>query len=212
MLRKSFNFLSVVTLNNRGDVESQSILYVDAGTPMGKEDIVSPKTKNIKLYVKRVNFVCIDHVNASTERDMVVARRCIGMGTRRAWIKFSGGRASPGSMTQNCISDLKPDAEGKILEAKVYRKWIYRSPPKPAVTDYCCIMIDKEVGKYNPGEHRHTRYPLLQFTSPRRRGISCVRDNQIQNDHSPLLFPEESQEEKKQKKRIMGKLYPAPIP
>ncbi|GJV07818.1 hypothetical protein Tco_1345474 [Tanacetum coccineum] len=117
------------------------------------------------------------------------------MGERRAWITFSGGRASLGSMTQNCISDLKSGAKGKILEAKVYRKWIYQSPPKPAVTDYCCILIDKEVG-----EHGHTRYPLLQFTSPRRRGISCVRDNRIQNDHNPLLYPKESQEEKKQKK------------
>ncbi|GJR76256.1 hypothetical protein Tco_0088621 [Tanacetum coccineum] len=90
------------------------------------------------------------------------------MGARRAWITFSGGRASLGSMTQNCISDLKSGAKGKILEAKVYRKWIYQSPPKPAVTDYCCILIDKEVG-----EHGHTRYPLLQFTSPRRRMISC---------------------------------------
>ncbi|OVA10626.1 Heat shock protein Hsp90 family [Macleaya cordata] len=37
-----------------GEVEFRSILYVPAVTPMGKDDIVNPKTKNIRLYVKRV--------------------------------------------------------------------------------------------------------------------------------------------------------------
>jgi HSP90 family molecular chaperone len=38
----------------QGEVEFRSILYVPAITPMGREDIVNPKTKNIRLYVKRV--------------------------------------------------------------------------------------------------------------------------------------------------------------
>lgn len=38
----------------QGEVEFRSILYVPAIAPMGKEDIVNPKTKNIRLYVKRV--------------------------------------------------------------------------------------------------------------------------------------------------------------
>ncbi|KAI4325057.1 hypothetical protein MLD38_030485 [Melastoma candidum] len=37
-----------------GEVEFRSILYVPAVTPMGKDDIANPKTKNIRLYVKRV--------------------------------------------------------------------------------------------------------------------------------------------------------------
>ncbi|TQE07680.1 hypothetical protein C1H46_006613 [Malus baccata] len=37
-----------------GEVEFRSILYVPAVPPMGKDDIVNPKTKNIRLYVKRV--------------------------------------------------------------------------------------------------------------------------------------------------------------
>ncbi|KAM3697025.1 hypothetical protein ACB098_06G083100 [Castanea mollissima] len=37
-----------------GEVEFRSILYVPAIAPMGKDDIVNPKTKNIRLYVKRV--------------------------------------------------------------------------------------------------------------------------------------------------------------
>ena len=35
-------------------MEFRSILYVPAMEPMGKGDIVNPKTKNIRLYVKRV--------------------------------------------------------------------------------------------------------------------------------------------------------------
>lgn len=38
----------------QGEVEFRSILFVPAMSPMGKEDISNPKTKNIKLYVKRV--------------------------------------------------------------------------------------------------------------------------------------------------------------
>ncbi|XP_024185377.1 heat shock protein 90-6, mitochondrial [Rosa chinensis] len=37
-----------------GEVEFRSILYVPAVTPMGKDDMINPKTKNIRLYVKRV--------------------------------------------------------------------------------------------------------------------------------------------------------------
>lgn len=35
-------------------MEFRSVLYVPAVTPMGKDDMINPKTKNIRLYVKRV--------------------------------------------------------------------------------------------------------------------------------------------------------------
>lgn len=35
-------------------MEFRSILYVPSVAPMGKDDMVNPKTKNIRLYVKRV--------------------------------------------------------------------------------------------------------------------------------------------------------------
>jgi heat shock protein beta len=38
----------------QGEVEFRSILYVPAIASTGKDDIVNPKTKNIRLYVKRV--------------------------------------------------------------------------------------------------------------------------------------------------------------
>jgi heat shock protein beta len=38
----------------QGEVEFRSILYIPAIAPMGREDIANPKTKNIRLYVKRV--------------------------------------------------------------------------------------------------------------------------------------------------------------
>lgn len=38
----------------QGEVEFRSILYVPSISSTGKDDIVNPKTKNIRLYVKRV--------------------------------------------------------------------------------------------------------------------------------------------------------------
>lgn len=38
----------------QGEVEFRSILYVPAVAPMGKDDVINTKTKNIRLYVKRV--------------------------------------------------------------------------------------------------------------------------------------------------------------
>lgn len=38
----------------QGEVEFRSILYVPGVAPMGKDDLINPKTKNIRLYVKRV--------------------------------------------------------------------------------------------------------------------------------------------------------------
>ncbi|GJW87353.1 nucleic acid-binding, OB-fold protein, partial [Tanacetum coccineum] len=47
-------------------------------------------------------------------------------------------------MTQNCISDLHIGAQNKILEARVYRKWLSKKPQRPTPLDYCCILIDRE--------------------------------------------------------------------
>lgn len=38
----------------QGEVEFRSVLYVPGMAPLNNEDIVNPKTKNIRLYVKRV--------------------------------------------------------------------------------------------------------------------------------------------------------------
>ncbi|KAK9283656.1 hypothetical protein L1049_011906 [Liquidambar formosana] len=56
--KKTFNEylepLASSHFTTEGEVEFRSILYVPAVPPMGKDDIVNPKTKNIRLYVKRV--------------------------------------------------------------------------------------------------------------------------------------------------------------
>ncbi|CAK9142486.1 unnamed protein product [Ilex paraguariensis] len=43
-----------ITLYLRGEVEFRSVLYIPGMAPLNNEDIVNPKTKNIRLYVKRV--------------------------------------------------------------------------------------------------------------------------------------------------------------
>ncbi|CAA0837042.1 HEAT SHOCK PROTEIN 89.1 [Striga hermonthica] len=56
--KKTFNEylepLASSHFTTEGEVEFRSILYVPSMAPTGKDDIVNPKTKNIRLYVKRV--------------------------------------------------------------------------------------------------------------------------------------------------------------
>lgn len=56
--KKTFNEysdpLASSHFTTEGEVEFRSVLYVPAVTPMGKDDMINPKTKNIRLYVKRV--------------------------------------------------------------------------------------------------------------------------------------------------------------
>lgn len=56
--KKTFNDylepLASSHFTTEGEVEFRSILYVPSMTAAGKDDIVNPKTKNIRLYVKRV--------------------------------------------------------------------------------------------------------------------------------------------------------------
>lgn len=56
--KKTFNEylepLASSHFNTEGEVEFRSILYVPSVAPMGKEDVLNSKTKNIRLYVKRV--------------------------------------------------------------------------------------------------------------------------------------------------------------
>lgn len=56
--KKTFNEymdpLACTHFNTEGEVEFRSVLYIPAVAPMGREDIANPKTKNIRLYVKRV--------------------------------------------------------------------------------------------------------------------------------------------------------------
>ena len=38
----------------QGEVEFRSVLYIPGMGPLNNEDVVNPKSKNIRLYVKRV--------------------------------------------------------------------------------------------------------------------------------------------------------------
>ncbi|PON80705.1 Heat shock protein Hsp90 family [Parasponia andersonii] len=56
--KKTFNEyldpLASSHFTTEGEVEFRSILYIPAISPSGKDDLVNPKTKNIRLHVKRV--------------------------------------------------------------------------------------------------------------------------------------------------------------
>ncbi|KAM5567518.1 heat shock protein 90-5, chloroplastic [Rosa sericea] len=56
--KKTFNEfldpLAYTHFTTEGEVEFRSVLYIPGMAPMNNEDIANPKTKNIRLYVKRV--------------------------------------------------------------------------------------------------------------------------------------------------------------
>ncbi|KAG6466388.1 hypothetical protein ZIOFF_075804 [Zingiber officinale] len=56
--KKTFNEfldpLSYTHFTTEGEVEFRSVLYIPGMAPLNNEDIINPKTKNIRLYVKRV--------------------------------------------------------------------------------------------------------------------------------------------------------------
>ncbi|CAA6670680.1 unnamed protein product [Spirodela intermedia] len=56
--KKTFNEfldpLGYTHFNTEGEVEFRSVLYIPGMAPLNNEDVVNPKTKNIRLYVKRV--------------------------------------------------------------------------------------------------------------------------------------------------------------
>ncbi|KAL9262681.1 Heat shock protein 90-5, chloroplastic-like protein [Drosera capensis] len=56
--KKTFNEflepLAYAHFSTEGEVEFRSVLYIPGMAPMNNEEIVNPKTKNIRLYVKRV--------------------------------------------------------------------------------------------------------------------------------------------------------------
>ncbi|KAF4359331.1 hypothetical protein F8388_021883 [Cannabis sativa] len=54
--KKTFNEerSNICSVGPGGEVEFRSILFVPAISPTGKDDLVNPKTKNIRLHVKRV--------------------------------------------------------------------------------------------------------------------------------------------------------------
>ncbi|GKA08744.1 DNA helicase [Tanacetum coccineum] len=73
------------------------------------------------------------------------------------YVALSRATSPEDTMTQNCISDLKPGACNKVLEAKVYRKWISRK-----------VMQFRQIWETNTSltlarsykKARHTEYPI----------------------------------------------------
>ncbi|GJZ10019.1 hypothetical protein Tco_0544778 [Tanacetum coccineum] len=114
---------------HHGDLSNDGIRNLATTSERGrlKEDLELSKWR------RRLDHKATPSRDCKTSCEVFATLTSIGMGERRAWITFSGGRASLGSMTQNCISDLKPGAkEVKISRSKGSPKVdLYQSPLKP---------------------------------------------------------------------------------
>ncbi|GJR01101.1 DNA helicase [Tanacetum coccineum] len=60
------------------------------------------------------------------------------MGTR------VGEKVLTTEMELSTIAELTPNSTNKTLEAKVYKKWIAKSPPEMTSYAFCCILLDQE--------------------------------------------------------------------
>ena len=61
-----------VSLNiMQGEVEFRSVLYIPGMGPLNNEDVMNPKTKNIRLYVKRV-FISDDFDGELVSLNLVI--------------------------------------------------------------------------------------------------------------------------------------------
>jgi heat shock protein beta len=54
----------------QGEVEFRSVLYIPGMGPLNNEEVINPKTKNIRLYVKRV-FIS-DDFDGELVRDVII--------------------------------------------------------------------------------------------------------------------------------------------
>jgi heat shock protein beta len=46
--------MKLIQIFLQGEVEFRSVLYIPGMGPLNNEEVINPKTKNIRLYVKRV--------------------------------------------------------------------------------------------------------------------------------------------------------------
>lgn len=73
------------------------------------------------------------------------------------------------------INDLEPNDRNKIIELKVYRKWVNRNPQSPIPTGYCCMLLDtqgdvvqanmdfKDMNYFDQLLEQHSAYKISNF-------------------------------------------------
>jgi heat shock protein beta len=62
--------MKLIQIFLQGEVEFRSVLYIPGMGPLNNEEVINPKTKNIRLYVKRV-FIS-DDFDGELVRDVII--------------------------------------------------------------------------------------------------------------------------------------------
>jgi heat shock protein beta len=62
--------MKLIQIFLQGEVEFRSVLYIPGMGPLNNEEVINPKTKNIRLYVKRV-FIS-DDFDVELVRDVII--------------------------------------------------------------------------------------------------------------------------------------------
>ncbi|RCV31605.1 hypothetical protein SETIT_6G191100v2 [Setaria italica] len=174
--KKTFNeFLDPLAhthFTTEGEVEFRSVLYVPGMAPLSNEEIMNPKTKNIRLYVKRV-FISDDFDGELFPR----------------YLSFVKGVVDSNDLPLNVSREILQESRiVRIMRKRLVRKtfdMIEELAEKEDKEDYKKFW--ESFGKFiklgcieDTGNHKRLA-PLLRFHSSKNEGDTISLDQYVEN-------------------------------
>ncbi|RLN04308.1 heat shock protein 90-5, chloroplastic-like [Panicum miliaceum] len=174
--KKTFNeFLDPLAhthFTTEGEVEFRSVLYIPGMAPLSNEEIMNPKTKNIRLYVKRV-FISDDFDGELFPR----------------YLSFVKGVVDSNDLPLNVSREILQESRiVRIMRKRLVRKtfdMIEEIAEKEDKEDYKKFW--ESFGKFiklgcieDTGNHKRLA-PLLRFHSSKNEGDTISLDQYVEN-------------------------------
>ncbi|XP_021320329.1 heat shock protein 90-5, chloroplastic isoform X1 [Sorghum bicolor] len=202
--KKTFNeFLDPLAhthFTTEGEVEFRSVLYVPGMAPLSNEEIMNPKTKNIRLYVKRV-FISDDFdgelvhylsmlINSTIHRlrwNELLILACILQFPR--YLSFVKGVVDSNDLPLNVSREILQESRiVRIMRKRLVRKtfdMIEEIAEKEDKEDYKKFW--ESFGKFiklgcieDTGNHKRLA-PLLRFHSSKNEGDTISLDQYVES-------------------------------
>ncbi|KAG6399934.1 hypothetical protein SASPL_141420 [Salvia splendens] len=186
--KKTFNeFLDPLTYTHfttEGEVEFRSVLYIPGMAPLNNEEVINPKTKNIRLYVKRV-FIS-DDFDGELVRTPSSASRLVGF---PRYLSFVKGVVDSDDLPLNVSREILQESRiVRIMRKRLVRKtfdMIQDLSESESKEDYKKFW--ENFGKFlklgcieDTGNHKRIT-PLLRFLSSKSDEDLISLDDYIEN-------------------------------
>ncbi|GKB96367.1 hypothetical protein Tco_0982504 [Tanacetum coccineum] len=88
---------------------------------------------------------------------------------------YQGMRNLNMEMAENNSVHLEAGGRNKILEARVYRRWIARNIPTPTPIGYCCILLDRQFTMWDDMAHEFDKTLVEKMEAPMIIVVSSCR-------------------------------------